>query len=525
MNRFYICVSIFLFTLTIFSQPIVTPAPPVNISGTGVSTTYSSQDYTFPVSGSKVIIQHWETRFEGPQYNWIIKQAHVVITPPPKSDIEDIFIWLKEPNEKCDLMDFLPKLNDTGITLAAAVNIDSSPGLNIGGEWTTAVDEVAITLAPGQHPYSDEGAWTVDWDDFSHAAEQKAVLDFFAKWRCPKDCKCGVTGAQDAAMMIEFDVWGLDTQYRLYKGKTLTMAEVREEYKRKLKEKARLKEKETEQSSLWKPPTGTTRIAAVGTVKDEKVKMTSRGGSIGGTVTVENEEGEELITAVPDEDGHFTIDFGNIDVLKDESVLTITHVDSQGNPETSTTVNYIPEKQTKWTTPPVITPPEVTYLENNQLYDIEGSYLGENAEVFITDEEGVYNEQDVVSSSGSFTQYYLDSPVGPSEIVVLNDFGFSEPVEVGVYEFGVTAGKTSLSKNEKSFITGVYEGLPVGTRIIFTNTSENVTLKPKGKGRVSGNDVIFIVKTPNGEVSMDLKAKQAGGWSVNYNLEFPISDE
>ena len=519
MSKFYICVSIMLITINSFAQPIVVPPPPINISGTGVTTTYSSQDYNFPKKGSKFIIQHWETRFEGPQYIWIIKQAHVVITPPPSSDIEDFFIWLKEPNEKCDLMDFLPKLNDAGITLAAAVNIDSSPGLNIGGEWTTAVDEVSITLAPGQHPYPDEGAWSVDWDDFSHAAEQKAVLDFYAKWRCPKDCKCDVSGAQDARMMIEFDVWGIDTGYILNKGKTKTKAEVREEYKKKQKEK------ETEQSSLWKPPTGTTRIAAVGTVRDEDVMMTSRGGSIGGTVTVENEEGEELIEVVPDEDGHFIIDFGGIEALSDESTLIITHVDAEGNPETSTTIEYIPGKPAEWLAPPIITPPEVTYLENNQLYDIEGFNLGEDAEVFITDEEGISNIQDVVSSSGNLAQYYLDSPVGPSEMTVLNDYGFSEPIEVGVYEFGVKAGKMSLSRNERTYITGVYEGLPVGTRIVFTNNSNNVTLKPKGSGEESGNDVIFIVKKPNGEVSMNLKAKQAGSWSVNYRLEFPVSEE
>ena len=69
--------------------------------------------------------------------------------------------------------------------------------------------------------------------------------------------------------------------------------------------------KEEKIGSLWTPPAGETRIAAVGTVRDEKVMMTSRGGSIGGTVTLETEEVEELTSVVPDEDGHFTIDFSD----------------------------------------------------------------------------------------------------------------------------------------------------------------------------------------------------------------------
>ncbi|NNM23018.1 MAG: hypothetical protein HKO54_05645, partial [Flavobacteriaceae bacterium] len=67
-----------------------------------------------------------------------------------------------------------------------------------------------------------------------------------------------------------------------------------------------------------------------------------------------------------------------------------------------------------------------------------------------------------------------------------------------------------------------YEGLPKGTRIVFTNMSENVTVKPKKqKAEVANNDISFLVTKPMGEVTVVLKAKQAGGWLLNYRLEFP----
>ena len=109
-------------------------------------------------------------------------------------------------------------------------------------------------------------------------------------------------------------------------------------------------EKCVEQSvgANWSPPTGTTGIAVVGTVREEEVMITSR-GTIGGTITLETEDGEELAVAVPDEDGHFSIDFGKIAAAAGVAKLILTALDSDGNAQTRTTVDYVPG-----------TPPEVT---------------------------------------------------------------------------------------------------------------------------------------------------------------------
>jgi len=277
--------------------------------------------------------------------------------------------------------------------------------------------------------------------------------------------------------------------------------------------------------SAWSPPKGETRIAAVGTVRDEKVMMTSRGGSIGGTVTLETEEGEELTSVVPDDDGHFTIDFGDIaTTVAVASTLVLTQLDSEGNAQTSTSVEYLPGTPAEVVGIPVITKPDVPFIENNQLNELEGSNFGEAAEVVIVEEGGEPILQETVSASNSLNEYFTDAPVGQAEVLVRNDFGNSEPVEMGIYEFGVTAGKMDLVRNEKTSITAAYEGLPEGTKIIFTNMSENVTVKANGRAKASGNETIFTVKKSTGEVSMTLKARQAGGWVLNYRLEFPVSE-
>lgn len=104
---------------------------------------------------------------------------------------------------------------------------------------------------------------------------------------------------------------------------------------------------------------------------------------------------------------------------------------------------------------------------------------------------------------------------------VWNEFGASKPFEVGIYNFGVTAGKTNLNRRERTNVNAFYEGLPKGTRIIFTNTSRNVTVKPNGRAKVSGNDITFTVRKSAGEVSMKVKARQAGDWGLDYRIEFP----
>ncbi|NNM23060.1 MAG: hypothetical protein HKO54_05885, partial [Flavobacteriaceae bacterium] len=369
---------IFTFSLGIAQT---TPAPPISITGKGSKTNYSSQDYKIPGNG-KVIYQYWETMFEGPQYIWIIKQVHMVITPPDKSDIEDTFIWLEEPHSKCDLMDWQPKLNSPGQTFALAVNLDSSPGVNIGAEGRTGVDGVEIESAPGRKPLDDAGFWRVDWDDFSDAAETKATLDFYAKWRCPKNCGCSLIGDQTAKssiILIEFDVSGIDPEYTLMDGKTRTRAQIKKEKEEK--------KKKTKTASAWTPSSGATKIAAVGTVRDENVTMTAR-GSIGGTVIVENEEGQEIAAVEPDENGRFEIDFGDLAVLTGATTLLLNQQDAEGNSLSTTSIEYEPGTPSSWAGPPVITPPEVVYIQNHQLVEITGSNLGDAVEVLVDGSQG-----------------------------------------------------------------------------------------------------------------------------------------
>ena len=279
--------------------------------------------------------------------------------------------------------------------------------------------------------------------------------------------------------------------------------------------------KDEKVGSSWSPPTGTTRIAAVGTVRNEKVMITSR-GSIGGTVTLEDEDGKELTVVVPDENGQFNIDFGAIGVAV-ASTLILRRFDSNGKEVTSTPVAYLPETPSEVAGPPEVTQPEIPYLENNQINEIGGANLGEETEVIITNEQGEDILQETLSASTNTAMYYLDGPIGQAEIRVRNQFGNSEPIEVGIYEFSVRAGKTNLVRNEKTSLTGIYKGLPVGTKIVFTNMSENVTIKPEGKGKTSGNEVTFTVKKKGNPVTLNLKARKSGGWKISYRLEFPAS--
>lgn len=299
---------------------------------------------------------------------------------------------------------------------------------------------------------------------------------------------------------------------------------------KKAREKERQKAREGEEvGSIWTPPTGTTRIAVVGTVREEEVMITSR-GTIGGTVTLETQDGEELAAAAPDEDGHFTIDFGviastlpKLSGSSKDAAFMIIRRDAEDNVVARTTVKYLPGTPPPVMGPPAPTPPKILYLENHQIYELAGQNFGAGAEVVVSDDQGKATLQETLSSSTNRIKYFLDGTVGPAQVRVWNEFGASKPFEVGIYNFGVTAGKTNLNRRERTNVNAFYEGLPAGTRIIFTNTSRNVTVKPNGRAKVSGNDITFTVRKSAGEVSMKVKARQAGDWGLDYRLEFPVS--
>ncbi len=198
-------------------------------------------------------------------------------------------------------------------------------------------------------------------------------------------------------------------------------------------------------------------------------------------------------------------------------------LDSDGNQQASTTVEYVPGTPPEVTGPPVATPPEIPYLQNDQLHELEGRNFGEGTEVVVTNEQGEATLQETLSSSANRVMYFLDGTVGPTEVRVWNGRGGSVPFEIGVYDFNVTAGRTNLVQGETTSVAAFFDGLPEGTRIIFTNMSENVTVTPNSAAEVAGNDVTFTVEGSAGEVSMDVTARQAGAWVLNYRLEFPVS--
>ena len=239
-------------------------------------------------------------------------------------------------------------------------------------------------------------------------------------------------------------------------------------------------------------------------------------------MTVETVDGEELAVAVPDENDHATFDFSMI--WPEATTLVLKAFDADGNEQTKTTVEYLPGEPAAVTGPPEPKTPEIPFQQNNRLHQLQGGYFDAGTEVVITDAQGEAVMQETLSTSTNQIKYYLDSEVGPQEARVFNEFGSSQPIGLGVYNFDVAAGKTALSKHETTTVNASYDGLVPGTRIVFTNVSENVTITPKGKAKVDGNEIAFTVKRSAGEVAMKVKARQEGDWGLDYRIEFPASN-
>lgn len=270
--------------------------------------------------------------------------------------------------------------------------------------------------------------------------------------------------------------------------------------------------------SSWIPQQSESKVAVIGTVRDEEVLITSR-GTIGGKVIMETEDEEKLAEITPNENDQFMVNFK--DFAESSAEIIFKLLDANGDIQSTSTVNYIPGQPEEVIGKPMVHQPEIPYFENHQLYEIEGLDFSKDAEVIVKGESGNAILQETVSSSTSLNKFYLDGNVGSAELSVRNKFGDSEPIDIDIYEVEVRTGKMNLNRSEKTYVSANYEGLPEGTNIVFTNMSSNVKISPSGKGKASGNEVKFTVKESVGEVSINVKALQTGDWIINYRLEFP----
>jgi hypothetical protein len=182
---------------------------------------YKVHEQTFGDNGY-LLVQIWSHQFEASDAKYVIKQAHVVIQPTGgglqggiPDDIEDLQFDLPSPAPfECQLSDWQPRLNSAGVTLAGSVNIDSSPGVNVGAEVTVGVDGTQVERGGSDAIGGVEGdaEWDIDFDDFSTTPSQRVALDFYAYWRCPKDA---FFIESQPTLVFEIDEWGRDPQYRL----------------------------------------------------------------------------------------------------------------------------------------------------------------------------------------------------------------------------------------------------------------------------------------------------------------------
>ncbi len=195
------------------------PGPPVGVSGAG-QPTYTVTEKRFGDTGY-VLLQLWTFRFEASDAHYVIQQAHLVLEPTRTDttvpdDIEDLRFDLPNPAPfECELIQWEPKLNGSGVTLSGSINVDSTPGLNVGGETTIGVEGTQVERAgkDGLHGSEGDAEWDIDFDDFSLTPSGRVALDFYAAWRCPKDALM-IPGMP--SLKFEIDVWGrADPVYEL----------------------------------------------------------------------------------------------------------------------------------------------------------------------------------------------------------------------------------------------------------------------------------------------------------------------
>lgn len=254
----------------------------------------------------------------------------------------------------------------------------------------------------------------------------------------------------------------------------------------------------------------------------ETTLMTMRGqvGTIQGHV-IEIKTPTETTRIEPDEDGKTLIDWAPIATgLTVATIVTINALDPQGREIATGETTIEPGEP-----PPISGPPEIQepikWMMTGEAFKIRCNNCGFGADAFVGAEK-----LEMLAYSTNELIVFVEQPVGDGTLLVVNEFGASDPIEVHFYEITIPPFKNVIIPGERIPIQFRYKGLSVGCQLVVTNmTPHTINLRTSApRARQEGNKIIIPITRPEGIVSITavgLAGRPTGQpFHIQYYLEF-----
>ncbi|NIN00874.1 MAG: DUF4347 domain-containing protein [candidate division Zixibacteria bacterium] len=254
----------------------------------------------------------------------------------------------------------------------------------------------------------------------------------------------------------------------------------------------------------------------------ETTLVTMRGpvGTIQGHV-IEVKTPTETTRIEPGEDGRALIDWTPLTTgLTVVTTATINALDPQGRKIATVETTIEPGEP-----PPISGPPEIQepikWIPTGEAIQIRCDNCGLGADVFVGAEK-----LETLAYSAEELVVFVEQPVGDGTLLVVNEFGASEPIKVHFYEITIPPFKNVITPGETIPIQFRYKGLSVGCQLVVTNmTPQSINLRTSvPEARQEGERISIPITRPEGIVSITaigLTGSPTGQpFHIQYYLEF-----
>jgi hypothetical protein len=260
---------------------------------------------------------------------------------------------------------------------------------------------------------------------------------------------------------------------------------------------------------------GNAQVFVAGTVlADEVTQVTVRGPQSLEGMVVEAEANGRQVKSKTDKYGRVFLDLSSLGAVSAGTTVLLRARDSSGHNVANAQTTVQPQTGVPIRRPEI--PKMPTQLRNGNIVTLNGTHLGADAQLVV----GNQAQETLAASSRQLTSF-VSAPTGSQPLYVVTPFGVSQSQTCQVYNFSMTASKTTITRGEHITATATYEGLAPGSQVLFTNRTPTV-VQMQSSGAVCSNLTCTVkIAQPQGTIVLDLLGQSAGRFVIDYEVSVP----
>lgn len=154
-------------------------------------------------------------------------------------------------------------------------------------------------------------------------------------------------------------------------------------------------------------------------------------------------------------------------------------------------------------------------IPNGEAVTILGQNIGADAKLTCGDKL-----QETLSASDKEMIVFTNTKTGEQPAYVTTPNGVSESQTVNIYSLDFALSKSSIKPKENVQAQVHYESIPVGTKLIFTNQSQETIKMTIPGAQNTANECIYTVPDKNGSIPVNITGILRGSFKIALDLNF-----